>query len=41
MFVFELDDVFIHRLDFVRVLAQPNHPGSPAFNRNGIADFET
>jgi hypothetical protein len=40
MFVFELDDVFVHRLDFVRIFAQPNHSRGLALDRNRVADFK-
>jgi hypothetical protein len=32
LLVVELDDVFIHRLDFVRILAQPNDFGLSALD---------
>jgi hypothetical protein len=40
-FVVELDDVFIHRLDFVRILAQPNDLGRSTFDENRITHFES
>jgi hypothetical protein len=41
LFVVELDDVFIHRLDLVRILAQPNDSGRSAFDGNRITHFES
>ena len=39
MFVFKLDDVFVHRLDFIRVLSQPNDFCSTSIQRDNIPNL--
>jgi hypothetical protein len=39
MLVLKFDDVFVHRLDFIRVLSQPNDSGSAAIQQDKIPNL--
>jgi len=41
LFIFELNDVFVHRLDLVGILAQPDDTAGASFQYNRLAYFES